>query len=270
MCAWCIRRSMRWRWRATNPDREVIFFGLGFETTMPIDRDDGDRGERRQDIDEFLAVLQPHHHRADDQGDPRLAGPAARRVSRPGSCQHGDRHRALRVHRAALSQADDDRRVRATRRAARAMDGAEADSTRGAARSRTSMGAWSYPATAIRVALAAIAGGIRAARILRMARPGVDRSFRRAACANVMPLRCRTELRRAEHQHRRSAILPVRRSAEGRDQAVSVQGVRHRLHAGDAAGLVDGVQRRRLRGLLQLRPARQRREPAVAIGATPA
>ena len=35
MCGWSIRRSMRSNWRAKHPDRQVVFFGLGFETTMP-------------------------------------------------------------------------------------------------------------------------------------------------------------------------------------------------------------------------------------------
>ena len=77
-----------------NPDREVVFFGIGFETTMPstaLTVLQAERGRHR----EFLGVLQPHHHRADDQGDPRQARSAARRLSRPRPCLHGDRHRAL-------------------------------------------------------------------------------------------------------------------------------------------------------------------------------
>ena len=35
MSAWSIRRSTRWRSHGRTPMREVIFFGLGFETTMP-------------------------------------------------------------------------------------------------------------------------------------------------------------------------------------------------------------------------------------------
>ena len=48
-------------------------------------------------------------------------------------------------------------------------------------------------------------------------------------------------------------ILPMRRGAERRDQAMAVQGVRDRLHAGDAARRVDGLFRRRLRRLLPVR-----------------
>ena len=45
---------------------------------------------------------------------------------------------------------------------------------------------------------------------------------------------------------------------EGRAQAVGVQGVRHRVHAGDADRHLHGVVRGRLRGVLQLRPVRSR------------
>jgi hypothetical protein len=45
----------------------------------------------------------------------------------------------------------------------------------------------------------------------------------------------------------------VRRGFEGRDQALAVQGIWRRLRTRDAARRADGVERRGLRGLLQLR-----------------
>ncbi|WP_309682216.1 hypothetical protein [Polaromonas sp.] len=36
-------------------------------------------------------------------------------------------------------------------------------------------------------------------------------------------------------------LMPARRGAKGRHQASAMQGVRHRLHARDAAGLFDGL-----------------------------
>ena len=100
-----------------NPDREVIFFGLGFETTMPSTAMTVIEAHR-EGVRQLLAVLQPHHHHSDDQGDPRLARPATRRLPRPRPRQHGDRHHHLRLHRPALSQADHHRRLRAAGRAA--------------------------------------------------------------------------------------------------------------------------------------------------------
>ena len=69
-------------------------------------------------------------------------------------------------------------------------------------------------------------------------------------------LRRRAALQRPRHPRRRPEGLPVRRGAQGRDQAVGVQGVRHRLHAGAADRDLHGELRGRLRRLLQLRPVR--------------
>ena len=53
--------------------------------------------------------------------------------------------------------------------------------------------------------------------------------------------------------------LPVRRGAEGRDQAVAVQGLRQGLHPRDAAGRADGFLRGRVRGLHPVRAPRRNR-----------
>ena len=47
--------------------------------------------------------------------------------------------------------------------------------------------------------------------------------------------------------------VPVRRSPQGSAQALGMQGVRHRVHAGDTDRHLHGVVRRRVRRLLQLR-----------------
>ena len=60
--------------------------------------------------------------------------------------------------------------------------------------------------------------------------------------------------------------VPVRRGAEGRDQAVGVQGVRDRLHAGAADRDVHGVVRGRLCRLLQLRALRARSVGRMSAG----
>src|SRR6185437_2240965 len=51
--------------------------------------------------------------------------------------------------------------------------------------------------------------------------------------------------------------VPVRRGAEGRAQAVGVQGLRHRVHPGDTDRHLHGVARGCLRRVLQLRPPDQ-------------
>src|SRR6516225_5980895 len=82
-------------------------------------------------------------------------------------------------------------------------------------------------------------------------------------------------VRGARRAGRRSQGVPVRRGAQGRAQALGVQGVRHRVHAGDADRHLHGVAGGRLRGVLQLRPAEppagargdlHRAEPAMTTG----
>ena len=76
------------------------------------------------------------------------------------------------------------------------------------------------------------------------------------ALRRLRRLRRRAALRRARRARRRPQGVPVRRGAQGRHQAVGVQGVRHRVHAGAPDRHVHGLERGRLRRLLQLRPLR--------------
>ena len=66
-------------------------------------------------------------------------------------------------------------------------------------------------------------------------------------------LRRRAALLRAWRARRRPQGLPVRRGPQRRPQALGVQGLRHRLHAGASARYAHGLLRRSLRRLLQLR-----------------
>src|SRR6185312_843228 len=98
--------------------------------------------------------------------------------------------------------------------------------------------------------------GVRAAPPLRVARPGLHLAERPQARRRLCRPRRRAPLRRAGRARRRPQGLPVRRGAEGRHQAVGVQGVRHRLHAGAADRDLHGVIGGRVRGVLQLRALR--------------
>ena len=77
------RPSTRCEIAVENPDRDVVFFAVGFETTAPSTavtllraRDAG----RHQ----LQGLLQPRHDRPADQGHPRVARPPPRRLPRPG------------------------------------------------------------------------------------------------------------------------------------------------------------------------------------------
>ena len=71
-------------------------------------------------------------------------------------------------------------------------------------------------------------------------------------------LRRRAALRSPGRARRRPEGLPVRRGAEGRDQALGVQGLRHGLHARAADRDLHGLVGGRVRRVLQLRPLRPR------------
>ena len=98
----------------SNPDREVVFFGLGFETTMPSTALTVLQAAQ-EGIGNFslfcnhITVPQPIKAMLDDPDH------AARRLCRPRPCQHGDGHPPLRLHRARLRQADGGLGLRAPR-----------------------------------------------------------------------------------------------------------------------------------------------------------
>jgi hydrogenase expression/formation protein HypE len=63
----------------------------------------------------------------------------------------------------------------------------------------------------------------------------------------LRPLRRRAKVRGAQSQDRRPEVLPVRRGAQGRHQALAMQGLWNGVYPGDPPGLPDGVVRGRLR-----------------------
>ena len=98
--------------------------------------------------------------------------------------------------------------------------------------------------------------GLRAAPALRVARHGLHLAVGPQAEQGVRRPRRRDPLRRPRRPRRRPEGLPVRRGPQGRHQAVGVQGLRLGLHARAPDRHVHGVQRGRLRRVLQLRPVR--------------
>ena len=86
-----------------NPDRQVVFYAIGFETTAPSTALTVLRA-KAEGIDELLGLLQPRHDHPGHQGDPRLARPAAGRLHRARPRLHRDRLPAVRVDRPRLRQ----------------------------------------------------------------------------------------------------------------------------------------------------------------------
>ena len=83
-----------------NPDREVVFFAIGFETTTPPTAVAIQQAEAEQ-LFEFQRTVLPRADAIGHQQHPRIAGSAAvghgaaRRFHRPGPCVHRDRQPAL-------------------------------------------------------------------------------------------------------------------------------------------------------------------------------
>ncbi len=73
------------------------------------------------------------------------------------------------------------------------------------------------------------------------------------APTGVCVVRCRAALSPARRPGRRPQGLPVRRGPQGSNQALGVQGIRYRLHPRDSDRHLHGVFRGCLRRLLQLR-----------------
>ena len=120
-----------------NPDRTVVFFAIGFETTAPstaltLAASQGRGGP------ELPLHVQPRHYRAAAACAARVAGPAARRLHRPGSRLDDRRRAPVRVHPRRLRQAAGDGRLRAARHPPVDPDDPAAAARRAAARSRTS------------------------------------------------------------------------------------------------------------------------------------
>ena len=225
--------------RPQNPDREVIFFGLGFETTMPSTAMTLIQA-RAHGIGNFslfcnhITIIPTIKAILDSPGS------ADRRISWAGSCQHGDRHSAL------------SRSSRGHYRKPITVAGFEPldvlQSTwmvlkqlaEGRCEVENQYGRV-VPEDGNARALAAIAEVFELREFFEWRGLGsIDHSGVRVR-AGLRGVRRRAQVRRAERQHCRPAVLPVRRGAEGRHQAAPVQGLRQRLHAGNAARLADGV-----------------------------
>ena len=101
-------------------------------------------------------------------------------------------------------------------------------------------------------ALRAVCARLRIARVFRVARPWIDRSLRRQAARRIRPLRRRTKIRDTQRPGRRSAVLPMRRGAQRGHQALAVQGLRVEMHTRNAARRFDGFLGRGLRGPLPI------------------
>ena len=211
-----------------NPDRHVVFFAVGFETTAPSTAVTLVRA-RALGVTNFSVfcnhvTIVPPIKAILESPDLRLDG-----FLGPVTCPPWSGNAAVPVRARGVRQAHRHRRVRAARHPAsvhmllqQIREGrceVENQYTRVVRRGGQPPGA-------------EVAGrGLRAAPALRMARAGVHLAERPEAAPRVRRVRRRAALPDARRPGGRPQGLPVRRGAEGRHQALGMQGVRHGMHA---------------------------------------
>ena len=240
-----------------NPDREVVFFAIGFETTAPSTALTLRRA-RPEGVANFSCVC--NHVTIEPPLRALLDSPelADRRLHRP-------RARRDRDRRAARSSSS---------RATTASRSSSPGSSRSTCCSRSRCCSRSSPTGRCEVEIqyrrvVSWEGNARAreamdevfdaARALRVARARQHPAQRAWASPTPTPSSTPSAASRCPGvQVADPARVPVRRGAEGRDQAVGVQGVRHRVHPRARDRRVHGVARGRVRGVLQLRSLRAR------------
>ena len=251
-CAWSTRRSTRSRSPRSEPERRVVFFAIGFETTAPATAVTLLRARARGDA-ELRRLLQPRRDRAAAARDPRDAGPARRRVHRPGPRLDGDRDRratassprstagpivvsafepvdllqsiAMLLRQRAEGRCEvENQYTRVVRPEGNARALAAIDETMELREDFEWRGLGALPRSALRLRR----------RVRGLGRRGAVRAAGRA--------------------DRGPEGVPLRRGADGADQAVGVRRLRHRLHARAAARHVHGLERGRVRRVLRLRP----------------
>ena len=83
---------------AANPDRQVVFFAIGFETTAPANAMAVWLAHRRR-LTNFSVLVSHVLVPPDDDGHPRSAGQPRAGFPRPGPCLHGHGMRRVRADR---------------------------------------------------------------------------------------------------------------------------------------------------------------------------
>ena len=234
-----------------NPDREVVFFGLGFETTMPstaLTILAGRSGGESTNFSVFCnhITIVPTIKAILDSPDLRLDG-----FLGPGHVSMVIGTAPYEFIARYLSQADGHRRLRAARHPAVDLDGPEADQG-GARRDRKSIRPRRSGSAATRRRCAPSRASMNCANSSSggaWARSIIPAS----GCATPTPASTPSE----------NSPFPNVRIADPKScqcgevlkgviKPLAVQGVRLGLHAGDAARRADGVVRRRLRRLLSV------------------
>ncbi len=251
-----------------NPDRQVVFFAVGFETTAPstavtLVKARDDRVMNFSVFSNHVTIVPPIKAILDSP-DLRLDG-----FLGPGHVSTVVGNQPYRFVTAGLREAARDGRLRAARHPAGHRDVARPDQ-RGALRGREPVHAGSFVtrATPARCSILAEVFELR---------PHFE--WRGLGFIAQSALKLRDEFAPWDAELRFAVPgvrvadpkgVPVRGGAEGSHQAVGVQGVRHCVHTRDADRHLHGVVRGSVRRVLQLRAAapRGRRHTRSGVGVT--
>ncbi len=234
-----------------NPDKQVVFFAIGFETTAPANAMAVWQA-REQGISKFLGSGLAC---AGSAGDLRHSGVA--RQPRAGVSWTGSRVRyrrldGIRADCGSLSRSDRDHRIRAHRHPARRADGCAATGA-GACRTRERLFARRAPRRQS-CGSADDRAGVPCLRS-RLARHRRDSAewfrahgeFRQYDAGEIFGVET--------IQSVEPAVCISGASLTRLEEAARLSGFRQAMHARNSAGRDDGIGGGRLRGLLQLRPA---------------
>ena len=243
-----------------NPRTRVVFFGIGFETTAPANAMAVFAGAASRACANFSMlvshVLVPPAIAAILQAP----GNRVQGFLGPGHVCAVMGYREYEALADALPRADRRHRLRAGRPARGRAGWPCSSSRRAARRSRTSTRA-RVAREGNRPARDADRRGVRGARS-QVARRRRHPQVGLPASLRVPGARRRAALRRREIETRESAACISGLVLRGLKKPSRLPGLRHDLHAADAARRDDGLGRGRLRRLLPVRPvpARDRRE----------
>ena len=237
-----------------NPDREVVFFAIGFETTAPSTALTLKRA-KAEGVPNFSCVcnhvtIVPPLRALLESPDLRLDG-----FIGPGHVCTVVGARPLIVHPGRLRAPGRDLRLRAARHPAVDRDD-PAPARRRPLRGREPVQARRPRTTATSRALEVMAEVFELRPHFEWRGLGfISQSALRLSAAYA-ELDAELRFSVPGRARRRPEGVPVRRGAQGRHQAVGVQGVRHRVHARARDRDVHGVAGGRVRRLLQLRAVR--------------
>src|ERR1017187_6237479 len=230
-----------------HPDKQVVFFGIGFETTAPANAMSVWQA-RAQGLANF-SLLVSHVLVPPAIRDPRIAVESRARF--PGARTRLRRHGLDRIRAAggALSRADSDHRLRAARSAGRYPDGGSptgrrprygGESVRARGHPRRQCGGAQNDRAGLR--------GVRP----RLARYRRHPAKRLPPARRVPRTRRRAGLRCRQRADRGASRLYQRPGLAGPQETARMSRLWDPVHARNPARGHHGLRRRRLRGLLQL------------------